>query len=91
MNLISGNKSKIYITCKAYKASWLPIFVSSSELIEKDLELIFTVHLPKELKQKSLKYYWQIANSGDEALAANYLRGDIVDSNGELGCLQRVQ
>ncbi|MFY9071751.1 nucleotidyltransferase [Aliarcobacter butzleri] len=81
MNLIGGKNSRIYITCKANRASWSMKSISSNEQLDKNWDLLFTVHFPKELKQKGLKYYWQVANSGSEAISANCLRGDIIDSD----------
>lgn len=80
-NLLGYNKSKkIHITCKAYRNSFSSRSLTSNDYIEKHWDLKFKVNFPKELKQKGLKYYWQVVNSGEEATNAHCLRGQIEDA-----------
>jgi len=65
----------VYITCKISKDGMLQKQLQSNEAIEKNWSLRFEAKI--ENIGSGRKFYWQVANSGEEAREANCLRGDL--------------
>ena len=76
-------KYHITITCQVNKNGMLQKQLQSNEPIGKNWSLRFEARI--ENIGSGRKFYWQVANSGDEAQNANCLRGDFYDGTIEKG------
>ena len=70
-------KYNITIICQANKNGMLQKRLQSNEPIGKNWSLRFEARI--ENIGSGRKFYWQVANSGEEAQSANCLRGDFYD------------
>ena len=76
-------KSAISIICTASYNGRLTKNIKSNEAVSKSTSLRFEAKLSNKVHGGSIKYYWQVANSGREAEYANCLRGGIYE-DGEI-------
>ena len=76
-------QSAMSIVCQSSYNGGLTKYIKTNEALPKSVSLRFEAKLSKKIHGGSIKYYWQIANSGKEAVQANCLRGGIFD-NGEI-------
>lgn len=79
----SNIKSGVSISCIASYNGHLTKDIQTNEAVSKSTSLRFEAKLSNKVHGGSIKYYWQVANSGREAENANCLRGGIFD-NGEI-------
>ena len=79
----SNIKSGLTISCTASHNGRLTRNIKSNEAISKSTSLRFEAKLTNKVHGGSIKYYWQVANSGREAEYANCLRGGIYE-DGEI-------
>lgn len=80
---IPNIKSGLSITCTASYKGRLTKSIKTDEAVSKSTSLRFEAKLSNKLCGGSIKYYWQVANSGREAEQANCLRGGIYE-DGEI-------
>jgi hypothetical protein len=76
-------KSAISIICIASSDGRLTKKIKTNEAVTKSTSLRFEAKLLNKVHGGSIKYYWQVANSGREAEYANCLRGGIFE-DGEI-------
>jgi len=76
-------KSALSIICTASYNGRLTKNIKSNEAVSKSTSLRFEAKLLNKIHGGSIKYYWQVANSGREAESANCLRGGIYE-DGEI-------
>jgi len=76
-------KSGISIVCTASYNGRLTRDIKTNEAVSKLTSLRFEAKLLNNVHGGSIKYYWQVANSGREAEHANCLRGGIFE-DGEI-------
>jgi len=76
-------KSKVSIVCQSSYNGGLTKYIKSNETVSKATSLRFEAKLTNKVHGGSIKYYWQVANSGKEAEYANCLRGGIYE-DGEI-------
>jgi hypothetical protein len=79
----------VNITCQKSKNGMLTQNIKSGEPIEKNWNLRFKAHF--DGYGSGRKFYWQVANSGYEAIQANCLRGDFYDGTIEKGGKERKE
>jgi hypothetical protein len=79
----------VNITCQKSKNGMLTQNIKSGEPIEKNWNLRFKAHF--DGYSSGRKFYWQVANSGYEAIQANCLRGDFYDGTIEKGGKERKE
>lgn len=76
---MSYHQYEVKIICQKSKNGMLIKELKSGEAIEKNWKLRFEAKI--ENIGSGRKFYWQVANSGDEAKNANSLRGGFYDSD----------
>ena len=79
----SNIKSGLSIICTASNDGRLTRDIKTNEAVSKLTSLRFKAKLSNNVHGGSIKYYWQVANSGREAEHANCLRGGIFE-DGEI-------
>lgn len=79
----SNIKSGLSIICTASYSGRLTRDIKTNEAVSKSTSLRFKAKLSNNVHGGSIKYYWQVANSGREAEHANCLRGGIFE-DGEI-------
>lgn len=72
-------KGSVRISCKKSRNGMQTISMSSNQVVAKHCSLRFEAHVDGAIGSSGRKYYWQVANSGQEATNANCLRGDFYD------------
>lgn len=72
-------KGNVKINCQKSRNGMQTLALSSNQTISKNWSLRFEAQVSGSISSNGRKYYWQIANSGQEASDANCLRGDFYD------------
>lgn len=72
-------KGNVKINCQKSRNGMQTLALSSNQTISKNWSLRFEAQVSGSISSNGRKYYWQIANSGQEANDANCLRGDFYD------------
>lgn len=65
----------VKIVCKRSKNGRQIVNLSSNQKIDKGWQLRFQAKVSTNISSNKRKYYWQVVNSGDEAIKAECLRG----------------